>query len=271
MVQRASAIASSKPWVGDIFTTFVARVCRSPVWIAATVIFVFATAFFLHFWLTARSELASIKNDGQQVSSFSQQTEVMKKLDADVSSAWDSVNVALYAYDSLDAARLNAPDYAPQVRAAFRLGRVANWRVDDALARVKAADLSDPTIGRFRALDGRELLNFKDDLSVRQALLVAEMSHDPAAITQAHKDFSRQLKSSARTEFEVSVAQGHLSADLATEEAENKTALASVGHRLERLLIAFLIWIACVVFAACYLVAIRIGLIRSAREVFEIV
>jgi hypothetical protein len=270
MAERASAIASPKPWAGDIFTNFVARVCRSPVWIVATAIFVFATAFFLHFWLTARGELASIKTDGQQVSAFGKQTEVMKELAAEVSSAWDSVNVALYAYDSLEAAHLDAPSYAPQVTTAFRLGRVANWRVDAALDKVKAADLSDPTIGRFRALDGRELLNFKDDLSVRQALLAAELAHDPSAIAKAHNDFVQQVKSSARTEFEVSVAQGKLSADLAAEEAENKAALVSLGHRAERLLVAFLIWIACVAFAACYLIAIRIGLIRSAREVFEI-
>lgn len=269
MAPRATAIAP-RPWAGDVFTNFLARACRSPVWIAATAIFVFATAFFLHFWLAARSELASIKADGQQVSSFGKQTEVMKELAADVSSAWDSVNVALYAYDSLDAAHIDTPAYAPQVRAAFRLGHVANWRVDEALRKVKAADLSDPTIGRFKALDGRELFNFKDDMSVRQALLAAELSHDPVAIDKAHKDLIQQVASSARTEFEVSVAQAKLSADLATEEAENKAALASLGHRVERLLVAFLIWIACVVFAACYLVAIRIGLIRSAREVFEI-
>ncbi len=268
MAHRASAI-SPEPWAGDILTNFVARAFRSPGWIAATALFIFATAFFLHFWLTARSELASIKAGGEQASSFARQHELMKALGREVSSTWDSVGVSLHAYDALDAARIDSPGYAPRVRAAFRLGRAASWQVEEAIRKVKTANLSDPTIGRFKALDGRELFNFEDDLHVRQALLVAELSRDPAAIAQARKNFTQQLNSSARSEFEVSVAQAKLGADLAAEEADHKAALASVGHRAERLLMAFLISIGAVVFAACYLIAIRIGLIRSAREIFE--
>ncbi len=269
MAQRGTAIAP-QPWAGDIFTNFGARACRSPVWIAATATFVFATAFFLHFWLTAGSELASIKNDGQQLSAFANQDRLMRELGRNASSTWDSVGVALHAYDSLDAAGLDAPAYAPQIPTAFRLGREANWQVDEAIRKVKAANLSDPTIGRFKALEGRELFNLEDDLRMRQALLMAELSRNPAQIAQARSNFTQRLKSSAQTEFEVSVAQAKLSADLAAEEAANKVALAGVGHRALRWLIAFSISIACVIFVVCYLVAVRIGLIRSAREVFDI-
>src|SRR5215469_12882968 len=251
MAHEVSAIASPEPWAGDILTNFVARACRNPVWITATAIFVFATAFFLHFWLTARSDLANIKADGQHVSSFDQQVKLVKELGCDVSSTWDSVSSALNAYDSLDAARLGSPGYAARVHTAFRLGRVAIWRVDEAIRKVKWADLTDPTFGRIKALDSRELFNFKDDLRVRHALLLAELSRTPAAIFRAHWAFSQQLNSSARTEFEVSVAQAKLGADLAAEEAENRAALVGVGHRAMGLLMDFSIAIACVVFVAC--------------------
>jgi hypothetical protein len=270
MGQRVTAIASPAPWVGDILTAFIARACRSPVWIAATAIFVFSTAFFLHFWLMARSELTCIKSDGRQITSFAQQDAHLKELGRNVSSTGDSVSVALHAYDALDAARLGSPDYAPRVHAALRLGREADWQVDDAITKVKRADLTDPTIGRIKALDGRELFNLEDDLRMRQALLIAELSHNPSEIAQAGKNFSQQLTSSARTEFEVSVARAKLGADLSAEEAENKAAITALGHRAAKLFIAFLISIACVVFAACYLVAIRVGLIRTAHEVFDL-